>query len=202
MKVGIVTIYDLTNYGNRLQNYATVNYLRRHGIEADTLVVRERSLAGDLKNVYHRFLGGSSYVPWDLKQETAEYAESLRPLLRARYDRFLAFSRKYTYIRHVSYRKEMRGSLNRSYDYFIAGSDQLWNPDMGHAQPPQFLAFAEPRKCLSWAASFGVDEVRYRRAEVVRGLKHIRVLPCGRRAQRKSCGTSPERMQRSSSIRP
>ena len=36
MKVGIVTIYDLTNYGNRLQNYATVNYLRRHGIEADT----------------------------------------------------------------------------------------------------------------------------------------------------------------------
>ena len=70
----------------------------------------------------------------------------------------------------------MRGSLNRSYDYFIAGSDQLWNPDMGHAQPPQFLAFAEPRKCLSWAASFGVDEVRYRRDEVVRGLKHIPVI--------------------------
>lgn len=176
MRVGIVTIYDLTNYGNRLQNYATVTYLRRHGIEADTLVVRERSFAGDLKNVYHRFFGGSSYVPWDLRQETREYADSLKPLLRARYDRFLAFSRQYTHLRHVSYRKEIRGSLNRAYDYFIAGSDQLWNPDMGHAQPPQFLAFAKPRKCLSWAASFGVDEIRYRRDEVVRGLRHIPVI--------------------------
>lgn len=39
IKLGIITIVDLTNYGNRLQNYALSHYLRtRFDCEAVTLV--------------------------------------------------------------------------------------------------------------------------------------------------------------------
>lgn len=37
-KVGIVTIIDYTNYGNRLQNYAVQTILNRLGFEAETIV--------------------------------------------------------------------------------------------------------------------------------------------------------------------
>ena len=37
-KVGIVTIYDMTNYGNRLQNYAVCKSFEKEGAYAETLV--------------------------------------------------------------------------------------------------------------------------------------------------------------------
>ena len=36
-KIGIVTIVDYNNYGNRLQNYATQQVLKKFGYEAVTL---------------------------------------------------------------------------------------------------------------------------------------------------------------------
>ena len=36
-KVGIITIYDENNYGNRLQNYAVQTILEKMGFEVKTL---------------------------------------------------------------------------------------------------------------------------------------------------------------------
>ena len=36
-KVGILTINDDNNYGNRLQNYATQEVLKRKGLEVETI---------------------------------------------------------------------------------------------------------------------------------------------------------------------
>ena len=38
-KVGIVTIFDLNNYGNRLQNYAVEQILKKCGVVPTTLVL-------------------------------------------------------------------------------------------------------------------------------------------------------------------
>lgn len=38
MKIGVVTIFDMVNYGNRLQNYAVCEYLKKKGVTAETLV--------------------------------------------------------------------------------------------------------------------------------------------------------------------
>ena len=37
-KVGILTINDDTNYGNRLQNYATQEVLKKRMLEVDTII--------------------------------------------------------------------------------------------------------------------------------------------------------------------
>ena len=39
MKAGIITIYDLLNYGNRLQNYAVTKIFEDLGYEVDTLLI-------------------------------------------------------------------------------------------------------------------------------------------------------------------
>ena len=36
-RIGIITINDNNNYGNRLQNYAVQEYLKRLGFEVETL---------------------------------------------------------------------------------------------------------------------------------------------------------------------
>lgn len=44
MKIAIVTIYDLLNYGNRLQNYALLCFLHKQSILADTIIIDYKSL--------------------------------------------------------------------------------------------------------------------------------------------------------------
>ena len=42
-RIGIITINDNNNYGNRLQNYAVQEYLKRLGFEVETLINVEAS---------------------------------------------------------------------------------------------------------------------------------------------------------------
>lgn len=49
--------------------------------------------------------------------------------------------------------------LANSYDYFVAGSDQVWNPELRFACPTDFLRFAPAEKRVAYAASFGVDRI-------------------------------------------
>ena len=42
MKIGIVTIYDMVNYGNRLQNYAVYKSFAKEGLYAETLVCERK----------------------------------------------------------------------------------------------------------------------------------------------------------------
>lgn len=54
MKVGIVTIIDMINYGNRLQNYAMQEVLSEMGEEVETLIVlsAKRSAMNIFKHAY------------------------------------------------------------------------------------------------------------------------------------------------------
>ena len=62
--------------------------------------------------------------------------------------------------------------------YFIAGSDQVWNP-LFQGRDVDFLTFAPPEKRLSFAASIGVDEIpdgqlaRY--GQLLREMKYLSV---------------------------
>lgn len=50
MKVAIITIYDLMNYGNRLQNYAMICFLQKMKIQADTVILEYDTFFQKLKN--------------------------------------------------------------------------------------------------------------------------------------------------------
>lgn len=73
------------------------------------------------------------------------------------------FSKKYIHQNIVDFNDiEKLQSLNEQYDYFIAGSDQVWNIgfyEVMRWKHVYFLQFAEPYKRISYAASFGMKEV-------------------------------------------
>lgn len=50
-------------------------------------------------------------------------------------------------------------NLFLKYDYFITGSDQVWNPHYNFIGTSDLLAFAKPEQRISYSASFGVDEI-------------------------------------------
>lgn len=158
MKVGIITLLDEKNYGNRWQNYAMNELLHSVNIETENIYFWKRTTNRScwretikrvlpIKIAYY-FHAVSAYQIKDLA--------SLRRVIK-----FTIFTKKYmgakillgNNISDVS--KQI--DINK-YDYFVAGSDQIWNPYYV-ADPFYFLQFAPPEKRIAFMASFGSDEI-------------------------------------------
>ena len=104
-KICIVTIFDDTNIGNRLQNYALQNYV------SDYFTVRSNS-------------GKSSFINALSIFKTYLLAYCKNDLLRRRMINFYSFDK---YIKKVNYSFYKPAKLNKKFDVFMAGSDQIWN---------------------------------------------------------------------------
>ena len=57
MKVGIITINDNNNYGNRLQNYAVQTFLKKQNV--DSITIKNQTLTNNKKKV---ILGFCKYI--------------------------------------------------------------------------------------------------------------------------------------------
>ncbi len=150
-KIGVVTLYGYTNYGNRLQNYAVQELLKRYGYETETLVT-QKNLKPILKQVLMKFKAISGNV--DAK----------------RYLKLKSFSNKYIPIRKIYTRNmEISEKYAKQYDYFVVGSDQVWNPLIRKNERNNFfLKFAEKHQRLCISPSFGVREIPSNEKEAYR----------------------------------
>lgn len=170
MKIGIITITDGQNYGNRLQNYALQTTLEKLGLEPETIhrkTFRDKNaLKIRAKNIIKTFLGRYNPYPYYIRKK-----------------KFNEFNEKY-----VKFSKYSTGfnkapqELKKSYDYFVCGSDQVWNPlipividdiESGFAQ------FADYNQRISYAASFGIKELpkefENKFKNLLSGMRHISV---------------------------
>lgn len=176
MKIGIVTIMDYTNYGNRLQNYAVSHVLRKKfGCDAVSLAAYKEKPFYD-----------GHYVPW-LKDQIARKLCIFPALAEKRFGpnitrstNFRTWSRKYIPTRNFYERKCLPESLNREYAMFFAGSDQIWNYHFSSNRfDDYFLRFAEDRKKAAISGSFGVesipDEWRQTYIDGLSGFAHLSV---------------------------
>lgn len=171
MKIGIVTLYGNFNYGNRLQNYALQEVLKKLGHEPKTLVIKNED--NTLKEVLKKFLE---------KQNNKLKIKKLKDIKRERnFDKF----NKEKINKDVKKRIEGKfdEELNKNYDYFIVGSDQVWNPNFwsGKKEGKEFnnylLKFVEPKKRISYAASFGVNNLdKYWEDAFKEELKHFKAI--------------------------
>ena len=139
-KVGIITINDNNNYGNRLQNYAVQEVLKKIKVEPTTL---KNEPATNTKNKYllrkiKSFFNKGSYSDIIGRKECFED-----------FNRNINFSSK----KITPYSK-----LNE-YDYFVVGSDQVWNPNFGRLRDVDLLEFTESKRKISFSASFGVNKL-------------------------------------------
>lgn len=153
-KIAIVTIVTI-NYGNRLQNYALQCVLEKLGYSVATLR-REGKTEG-------------------LKQKIKVTAQSL---LQTKGAKFRSFNSNIHFANETVTRDDYPEKLKDSYSYFIAGSDQVWNPYYDFvAGKCDFLTFARDNQKISYAASFGVGEIpSERKTEYAEYLKTFKAI--------------------------
>ncbi len=142
MKIGIVTIVS-QNYGNRLQNYALQTYLRKIDNEIEVFTFRRNYS----KNV---FLGKAKNLLNNIIHKKTEYEKQKARL-------FEAFDKEISFAPEIIYRAKKNKGLGKKYDYFLAGSDQVWNPEYPITSSADFMQFTEKNKRLSYSASIGVS---------------------------------------------
>lgn len=177
MKIGIVTLVS-DNYGNKLQNYAVEQLLSEYGqvvtfsveqregdiAEATPLykklrlryidqVLRSRMMyLYDMTNAQRSTLGNLLYVMTHRRQ--------LRKAKDLRHRKFQAFQKNFLHIsdRTITHENCSEQEWIESYDLFVCGSDQIWNPAYGTTSDLAFLSFAKGRK-IALAPSFGVSDI-------------------------------------------
>ena len=133
-KVGILTLNGNTNYGNRLQNYALQEVIKKLNCRVDCIWFID-SYIKMIKNSMKRFLIFNNKYN--------------------RYRKFYNFSKSNLNIKYY-----LKKQINNKYDYFIVGSDQVWNYDFKSFDTnTMFLKFSDYEKNISYSASFGVDTI-------------------------------------------
>ncbi len=161
-KIGIITLFGYINYGNRLQNYAIQEVLKKYGFIVTTLVVRN-SIKPFVKIVvmYIKALTNNS----DSK----------------RYLKFRKFTKKYIPIKIIFAKKlKIKNKISTEYDYFVVGSDQVWNPHIRLRERDNFfLRFAKKEQRICISPSFGVESIPQNcRQDYIKGLNGFNFLCC------------------------
>lgn len=166
MRAGIVSVFDNENLGNKLQNYALQQTLLKY---ADAvLTIKNKPKPKD--PIEHIFRASV----------LAESVWANQMLRKYRKAETLRFHHKYLCGNRTSYCHEKQHRSLKSADVcelYCAGSDQVWNPNLGRSGMFNYLGFADYDATFSYAASFGIDRIPAEYEEDVRkGLQHIKYI--------------------------
>lgn len=156
MKIGLVTIYDVPNYGTILQAYATKKILERLGAEVTTIqytrnndwVKKRYHLKSNLsvKALIHKF-GLTSYSRMIRKQDSFR-------------QKFLSLSKKYDSL------SDLENEEWSDFDLMITGSDQVWNAKYLYGDSVYMLSFVpEKVKKIAISSSFALKAIPYQYLE-------------------------------------
>lgn len=210
-KIGIVTIVDYLNYGNRLQNYAVQEVLKNLGYEAITIrnipyddrkfltdglsskeqrqnkwkkypfmrmFLREKKKARYLySNIMHKAFYWKRKITYMFNTMTGKKSNHAT-LYQKREERFMEFSK-----RNIKESKFVLSEVKQNqkqletFDFFVTGSDQVWNPNYKRANGIYFLQFAPKDKRIAFSASFGIGEYpKNRKLQLKRYLNDMQYI--------------------------
>ena len=158
MKIGIITINDNNNYGNRLQNYALQQFLYN-----EIKIEEVNSIWYDLKytsktkvNIFSWKLWIKYLINW---KNIREYLKNFYLKDNIRMYNIGKFTNKIS----TKFDFKIKDNLGVEYDYFIVGSDQVWNPNFWYDEKinsiARFLRFASKEKRIAYAASIAIPKI-------------------------------------------
>lgn len=130
-RAGIVTLFGECNFGNRLQNYAVQEILKKNELNVETI----------------KYLGVNDGSKIDNKRD------------ESRLEKFKNFNQHIKFAEEIMY-KEYNApiSFEKDYDYIVMGSDQIWNFTFENVFSDKALgSFVPKHKKISLSASFGVN---------------------------------------------
>lgn len=155
MKIGVITITDRENYGNRLQNYAVQTVLEKRGHKVETIRKSryKENLLCKIKLVVRKTTG-------------IKYARNWK-----RYVSFKKFNNKcIKFSRYYIKSDDIDEKLSSKYDLFVCGSDQIWNPEFEFNSDSEYLSFVTGKKKIALAASIGLHDIPDEKKSHIKGL--------------------------------
>lgn len=156
MRIGKITLNGYFNYGNLLQNYALQQILLRYATKVDTLWHTEDNFLPQ------------TYWQWTWKQPV-KYLINWKNFRTDFFSGIIGYEMvrqgklKDWSDRHIYFRKDVKklSKVIDEYDYFVTGSDQVWNPYFNNNAYLQenLLMFAPYEKRISYAASISAPTI-------------------------------------------
>lgn len=169
LKAAIITLQYNFNYGNRLQNYAVQNLLEQCKVEAVTLFNK------DYTEYCYPYFQREDWFRW-IKYVIRKilFFRKISPAVSGKFDRF---NREYIRWGELFDTDTELSFLNEKYDFFVAGSDQIWNPEWNLSMEKEYLMFADYDKTIAFSGSFGVSVLpEGKKQKIKAGLEHIKYL--------------------------
>lgn len=150
-QVGIITYQRAVNYGAILQTYALQNVIKELGYDVKTIDYRNQILEDRHKKMkFSSIKGIKDLIKYFLLSKD----------VNKKHDKFRRFGDMYLNLSDPVYSQEDLARLEKEYDLFITGSDQVWNYKINGLDSNYFLDFVENKsKKRTYAASFGISEI-------------------------------------------
>lgn len=158
VKVGIMTMYRIANYGSVFQAYALMTYIKKMGYDCTLInylfpnnyhkkVQRYSVIKTTLVRIYHFLIGN----PYKKKRK-----------------RFEDFYRHYLCETTRQYKSPNELKLtNKLFDVFVTGSDQVWNYSKVGKDESFMLGFVDDgKKMVSYSSSFSHDYIPEKYAHI------------------------------------
>lgn len=145
MKVGLISIVDDYNYGNRLQCYASKCILEGLGCQVVCFHTN--------RTVPYSVVSALTFLMTTFFPGMTQLNNKFRKLLS-----FKSFDRANFTMSNAL----VTGKLDiDAFDYFVVGSDQVWNPNwyQGNKEKTFLLTFARDNQKVCMAPSFGLSEL-------------------------------------------
>lgn len=169
-RIAVFTIQS-ENYGNRLQNYAVNKVLEKMNYKVENL--QTQSIKDIARDVIERHPHASKH-----KLALLVYAmmkRRIEAITNSKKRKFYLFNKKMRYSSNVISPNCISRNLNRKYDAFVVGSDQVWNTTFSKiVSINSFLPFEHSDK-IAFSASFGLDEIPYNQ-EIISCLNSFKAL--------------------------
>lgn len=137
-KIGIITLTGNKNYGNKLQNYALQKIIEKNKFEAYTIWKHQNIINYKIKRLIKLLL-----------KKNMNFADYIREK---------NFEKFNTIINNYYMKSNNTKLLDNFIDYYVIGSDQIWNPNVIN----RYLGIEilkNKNKKISYSASLGVSSV-------------------------------------------
>ena len=168
MRIAQISMYGYNNYGQTLQRFALQYTLKKFADFAEFLWYTSDELYSETGK------GQLAQCSVRTKSEHFRHLFSLREAVRQ--SRFKDFENLYIKTRFdLQYFED----IVDEYDYFVVGSDQVWNPHWVSPYKYRFLTFVPREKKISYAASIAAPSIPDEHKEIFRqgisDFKHLSV---------------------------
>lgn len=149
--IGIITFHSAINYGAILQAVALQSAFSKINVSCEIINYRNAKFAKQygMQVEFHTH-NPMIFVPLVLVKNFFFLQKKLK---------FHLFLRRNAKVSKDTYDFESVSKCADKYDFFVTGSDQVWNLDVTGEDTRYFLDFVPSRKKRSYAASFGKQKI-------------------------------------------